>query len=41
MLLWFVDIVDGLVFDVDEVEKEKGVILGEFCVLCIENMSLE
>ncbi|WP_412498043.1 M16 family metallopeptidase [Vibrio furnissii] len=29
-LLWMRDIADGLTFDPQEVEKEKGVILGEF-----------
>ncbi len=40
-LLWFADIADGLAFDADEVEKEKGVILGEFRASRTENMSLE
>lgn len=40
-LLWFADIADGLVFDTDEVEKEKGVILGEFRASRTENMGIE
>ncbi|ASK55200.1 peptidase M16 [Vibrio tarriae] len=40
-LLWFADIADGLAFDADEVEKEKGVILGEFRASRTENMGIE
>ncbi|MGD8110084.1 M16 family metallopeptidase [Vibrio sp. TRT 17S01] len=39
-LLWFRDIADGLTFPADEVEKEKGVILGEFRRHRPENKSL-
>lgn len=39
-LLWFADIADGLNFDADEVEKEKGVILGEFRASRTENLNI-
>lgn len=39
-LLWFADIADGLNFDADEVDKEKGVILGEFRASRTENLNI-
>lgn len=39
-LLWFADIADGLNFDAGEVEKEKGVILGEFRASRTENLNI-
>lgn len=39
-LLWFSDIADGLNFDADEVEKEKGVILGEFRASRSDNLNI-